>query len=165
MQTSAHTDAKLKCNHCTPMLLLQGLHCMLHIFGQSLWWRDHSRAGRVLSPQLVLRMKLHPQNYTCVVMLSSNNNNELGVSLWIYKYQIKYPTNISSYTAYPVNNTHTVHNPQKLFRTYPIITWGMDKLKRSEDRWDGYYVTTQASLCLCHVRRSGSLVSTALLSQ
>ena len=47
---------------------------MLHTFIQSLWWRDHSRAGRVLSPQFVLRMKLHPQNYTCVVMPSSNSN-------------------------------------------------------------------------------------------
>ena len=36
---------------------------------------------------------------------------------------------------YKVNNTHTVHNPQKLFRTYPIVTWGMDKLKRPLHAW------------------------------
>jgi len=36
--------------------------------------------------------------------------------------------------------------------------------QRSEVRWDVYYATTQAVLCLCHMRR-GSLVSTVLLSQ
>jgi len=46
-------------NHRTPMPLLQGLHCMLHIFVQSLWCRDHSGACWVFSLQFVLRMKLH----------------------------------------------------------------------------------------------------------
>ena len=59
---------------------------------------------------------------------------------------------------------YTTCTPQKLFSTYPIVTCSMDKL--GGQRLGGmYYATTQAALCLCQVRRRGSLVSTVLLSQ
>ena len=125
-------------NHCGGGTIAGQAGCSLH----SLCWEWNSthKITRVWWCRAVIVMKLE-------------------VSLWIYTYQIEYPTNISSYMAYPVNNIYIL---------YSLLRNCFVRILSSRVAWISSGVRGQVGclLCyLCHMRRRGSLVSTVLLSQ